>query len=233
MTNSSSIAHAPWFAIAYGLSGISSICYGLLRISTSENVLIPVGGVSVAIALLNWFAEEYGRASGPAWRFEAMALILIVLFALTVRALSIRLMELTVADRRLAERFSLLNLFYLFLFSIAASVKGSTSFESPGLAVSMFIAVACALHVCSFAFGKSEAIRRLSGTGHGTQTAANQFERVAMKRSAVVALIVPTLLALVAQVTSRDDWRLMGVNLTIVAALIVLILIACSQRSSA
>jgi hypothetical protein len=40
-------------------------------------------------------------------------------------------------------------------------------------------------------------------------------------------------LALVAQVTSRDDWRLMGVNLTIVAALIVLILIACSQRSSA
>ena len=163
--------------------------------------------------------------------FEATVVILAVIFALALRAFSIRLMELTVTGRKLAERFSLLPLLYMFLFSLAVSAKGFASFERPALSVFMFTVVACALHVCMFAFGKSEAIRRLAGTDKLRPIPADRSECVKTWRHAAATLIIPTLLALVVQITSGDDWRLMGINLSLTGTLGSLIAVACSRRS--
>jgi hypothetical protein len=228
MTTQPSVSQMPWFAIAYGLIGFFSICYGLLRRSRSKNSLLPLGGVAVSIGSFNWFAQH-----GILLNFETTVIILVVVFALTLRALSIRLMELTVADRKLAERFSFLPLLYLFLFFLVVSAKEFATFKNPPLAVFMFIVVACALHVCGFAFGKSQAIRRLAATDKLRPTTPDRSEFVAMWRYTAASLIVPTLLALGAQVTSYDDWRLMGINASVTGTLVCLIAVGCSRRSSA
>jgi len=207
------------------------MCYGLLRSSRSRSALVSVGGVAVSIGLFNWFVQR-GRPSDLLLGFETTTIILVAVFGVTIRALSIRLMELTVADRKLAERFSFLPLLYLFLFSLIVSAKGFVSFESPALAVFMFIALACALHVCGFAFGKSEATRRLAATDELRPAVEDRSECVTIWRYATATLIVPTLLVLVAQVTSSDDWRLMGINFSVTGTLVCLIAVACSRRSS-
>jgi hypothetical protein len=130
MTTLPSVSQVPWFAIAYGLAGIVSICCGLLRNSPSKNALVSVGGVAVSIGLLNWFAQ-HGRPNSLLLGFETTVIFLVVVFAVALRALSIQLMELTVADRKLAERFCLLPLLYLFLFSLAASAREFAGDENP------------------------------------------------------------------------------------------------------
>jgi hypothetical protein len=62
----------------------------------------------------------------------------------------------------------------------------------------MFIVVASGLHVCGFAFGKSEAIQRLATTGKLRPNLPDRSECVTIWGSATAILIVPTLLALVA-----------------------------------
>ena len=231
MTTLPSVSQVPWFALSYGLAGTVSMWYGIRRNSLCQRAFVSVGEVAVSIALFNWFVQQE-RETDRLLGFEATVIILAVVFALALRALSIRLMELTVADRKLAERFSLLPLLYMFLFSLAVSARGFASFERPALSVFMLTVVACALHVCMFAFGKSEAIRRLACTDKLRPIAADRSECVKTWRYAAATIIVPTILALVVQITSGDDWRLMGINLALSGTLVSLVVVACSRRSS-
>jgi hypothetical protein len=229
MTDYFSLSKLPWFAIVYGAAGVSTITYGVLRAPRSlERLVASLGAVAISIGLLNLFVEKGGRPGESLPGFGKLAVLLIVVISLALRALSVRLMEMTVSDRKLAERFTMLPFVYFFLIGVAVSTKDIASFERPALGLYMLVALACLLHVCAFAFGRAEAVRRLVGTGKLQPVFANQN----VWRYAIPALIVPTLLALAAQfIVGDDDWRLIATDIVVTAALLGLILAACSQPS--
>jgi len=202
----------PFFAITYALAGAIAIAVGL-----REQKLRSLGGLAVILGVLNRYVEEWPQLKQI--DFELVSTLLLVVFMWPYTVLSIALTGHRVASRPLMRGFisSFLPAVYAITLGLIATLALMKTFESPPLALYIFLVFIVVIHVPGFAAGRN---RDPKGPSQLVQAADHRHSGLlASIKMPLVTLGPPLAVILLIQLTLRADWRLFGSNAVMTAAI--------------
>jgi hypothetical protein len=214
----------PLAGIAYTLGAVGCAVWAAGK--KTDKILWPLSGLIFSIAILNAYAETWSALKQL--HFEYVVPILVVLFLLPYRSLCLRLIERTgLRAPLIKEMYSFLVLMYAGLIATMILSLVLAKDENPPFELFAFIAFVCALHVPTFAAGRSKVAKFVANSeiivSKPTPDIPWRFFTTAM-----AILGIPLVLTLIVQAAIRDDYRLFTVDAVMTA--IIFSLLAISRR---
>lgn len=214
----------PLVFIVYFLSAAGCAVWAIRR--KTDGILWSLSGLIFSIALLNAYVEEWPTLKRL--RFEHAAPVLIVLFLLPYRALSLRLVERTgLQSLLMKEMYSFLVLVYAGLIAMMALSPIFARDENPPFVLFTFVVFVCALHVPMFAAGRSKVAKFVASRKVVVPEAPPDISW-RFFTTAMAILAIPLVLTLIFRAVLHDDYRLFAVNGVLTA--IIFSFLAISRR---
>jgi hypothetical protein len=194
----------PFFGTVYGLSGIASFVWGTRRRESLQAL-----GITIAfVGAFNAYSEE--------WKILSHLNIALPVFAGFLCAYTVLLMrlmgEVGIEKPGTAFAHSFLPVVYALGVSFAYFLPGMLKTdENPPLTLYVYLLLILAIHVPTFAFGKSRAIE----SGAAPSQSSDTFRLpsyFACLWPPLLVLMVPLVVCLLIQLVSRGDWKLFWLN---------------------
>jgi hypothetical protein len=202
---------APLCGIAYGLSGIAGLLWGLRKRKSLQAVSVVI----LLVGAIDTYSEEW-----VVLKRSDLAFPLLVGFLWAYTTLSMGLMKQAgITKARAAFTHSFLPVVYAlaggFAFFLPDIMKTD---ENPPLTLYVYLLLILAIHIPAFAFGRGRAIQSgvgASPTVHGSNL---QIYSTYLWRPLLV-LGVPLFACFSIHAVNRGDWRLFWSNLALTIVL--------------